>query len=418
MHVPLFVLAIVFLLIAVRQVGGIRLQIWQVMLGGAVTVLLTGALTPAAALESIHPEVMLFLFGAFVVGRALEDSGYLAHISYGWVRMARTRDALLWMLVYGSGLLSAVLMNDTLAIVGTPVVLLLARRHDMSPRLLLLALAFGITTGSVMSPIGNPQNLLIALGRDLSNPFLTFLAWLAIPTLLSLALTCLVLRRMYPDDFHAADLRHSQEPIRDRHLAMLSRLSLLILLVLVAARIGLSLAGFEEAFSLAHIALAAALPILVGSPRRFRILRRVDWPTLVFFAAMFVLMRSVWETGVPQRWMAATGLPLAAPETVLGIGVVMSQLVSNVPMVALYLPVLEGAGATRAALMALAAGSTIAGNLLILGAASNVIIIENAERRSKHTIGLLEFARAGIPLTAVQVLVYWAYLRLAMLLIN
>jgi Na+/H+ antiporter NhaD/arsenite permease-like protein len=322
------------------------------------------------------------------------------------------------MLVFGSGLLSAVLMNDTLAIVGTPVVLLLARKHDMPPQLLLLALAFGITTGSVLSPIGNPQNLLIALSGGVPNQFLTFLAWLGVPTLINLALTCILLRRLYRDDFHATDLRHSQEPIRDRHLAGLARISLLITLILVGARIALSVAGIEAAFSLTHIALAAALPVLVGSPRRWRILRRLDWTTLVFFAAMFVLMQSVWDTGLMQSWMTASGFPLGAPETILGVGVVMSQLVSNVPLVALYLPVLQAAGSTTAGLMALAAGSTIAGNLLLLGAASNVIIVENAERRSKQTISFLEFARVGIPLTAMQTVVYWVFLRGAQLLIS
>lgn len=418
MPLPLIALGVVFLLIAVRQVGHLRFQIWQIMLGGALTVLVTGFISLSDAVRSINADVMLFLFGMFVVGQALEDSGYLAHISYGWVRKAARRDSLLWMLVFGSGLLSAVLMNDTLAIVGTPVVLLLARKHEMSPKLLLLALAFGITTGSVMSPIGNPQNLLIALSGGVPNQFLTFLGWLGIPTFINLALTALILRRMYPDDFHATDLRHSQEPIRDRHLAGLAKLSLLITLVLIGVRIVLSVAGVEAAFSLTHIALAAALPVLVGSPGRIRILRRLDWTTLVFFAAMFVLMRSVWDTGWLQSWMSAAGFPLGAPETILGMSVIMSQLVSNVPLVALYLPVLHDAGSTTAGLMALAAGSTIAGNLLLLGAASNVIIIENAERRSKHTITFLEFARVGIPLTIAQTVVYWIFLRGGLLLLT
>jgi len=118
MPLPLIALGVVFILIAVRQVGRLRLQIWQIMLGGALTVLVTGFISPSDAVRSINPDVMLFLFGMFVVGQALEDSGYLAHISYGWVRRAAKRDSLLWMLVFGSGLLSAVLMNDTLAMWG------------------------------------------------------------------------------------------------------------------------------------------------------------------------------------------------------------------------------------------------------------------------------------------------------------
>jgi Na+/H+ antiporter NhaD/arsenite permease-like protein len=86
------------------------------------------------------------------------------------------------------------------------------------------------------------------------------------------------------------------------------------------------------------------------------------------------------------------------------LSVLVSQLVSNVPFVALFQPLLVNPSAED--LMALAAGSTIAGNLFILGAASNVIIIQNAER-SGETLTFLEFARVGVPLTVLNVLVYW-----------
>jgi len=95
---------------------------------------------------------------------------------------------------------------------------------------------------------------------------------------------------------------------------------------------------------------------------------------------------------------------MASVPNILAFSVVMSQLISNVPLVALYQPLLVQP--STEALMALAAGSTIAGNLFILGAASNVIIIQNAEK-SGETITFMEFARVGVPLTAVNVLVYW-----------
>jgi Na+/H+ antiporter NhaD/arsenite permease-like protein len=70
---------------------------------------------------------------------------------------------------------------------------------------------------------------------------------------------------------------------------------------------------------------------------------------------------------------------------------------------------IQQAGGTTVQLMALAAGSTLAGNLTILGAASNVIIIQNAEK-SGETLTFLEFARVGVPLTIIQVAIYWIWL--------
>lgn len=94
---------------------------------------------------------------------------------------------------------------------------------------------------------------------------------------------------------------------------------------------------------------------------------------------------------------------------ILGVSAVLSQFISNVPLAALYLPMLIHAGASTKEMIALAAGSTIAGNLFILGAASNVIIIQNAEKRHQETLTFLEFAKVGIPLTIINVIVYWLF---------
>lgn len=91
------------------------------------------------------------------------------------------------------------------------------------------------------------------------------------------------------------------------------------------------------------------------------------------------------------------------------VSIVLSQFISNVPLVALYLPILTKLGVTSQGLMALAAGSTIAGNFSILGAASNVIIIQNAEKKFGETLTFLEFVRIGIPLTVVNTMVYWLF---------
>jgi Na+/H+ antiporter NhaD/arsenite permease-like protein len=171
------------------------------------------------------------------------------------------------------------------------------------------------------------------------------------------------------------------------------------------------LLGKGDVLLLPHIALGAALPVIVGSPRRWGILRRIDWQTLIFFAAMFVVMESVWRTGFFQWALAEMQVDVLSTGVILGVSVLLSQLISNVPLVALYQPLMLHAGAGAPELMALAAGSTIAGNLFILGAASNVIIIQNAEKRTGDTLTFFEFARAGVPLTILNVLVYWIFLR-------
>lgn len=409
MNFSIAVLAVVFVLIAVRRVGHVRIPMWLSMTGGALAVLVTGEIAPLDALRAIDLDVMLFLFGMFVVGQALVASGYLYCLADRLFGRVASSGGLLFAVILGAGVASALLMNDTLAIVATPLMIRLAQAHRMEPKVLLLALAYAVTIGSVMSPIGNPQNLLIALRGGLADPFTSFLYALGAPTLINLVVAYAVLRVYYRDAFHAVPLQHHPAALTDPALARLARLSLCVLTGFIVVKIALIAAGVAFDLRLSYIALAAALPLLLLSPRRVALLRDMDGPTLVFFAAMFVLMASVWQSGFFQARLGEMALDVTAPAVVMGVSVVLSQFISNVPLVALYLPLLDQAGATQAAWMALAAGSTVAGNFLILGAASNVIILQNAERH-RVAIGFYEFARVGVPLGLINVVVYAAYL--------
>jgi Na+/H+ antiporter NhaD/arsenite permease-like protein len=381
------------------------------MLGGALAVLLTGQITPSDAFHAINPDVMVFLFGMFVVGEALVESGYFSIIAHRFFSRVQNRDQLVFMILMGFGILSAILMNDTIAIIGTPVVLWCAARFRVSPKLMLLTLAVAITTGSVMSPIGNPQNLLVAINSGMAAPFITFGVFLVIPTFVNLGIAFFILRFFYRDGFQVSMTNgtNNEPHERDPHLACIVRISLLVIIALIIVNIASSLTESKLLVSLPLIAACAAAPILVFSTRRVKIFTSIDWQTLIFFAAMFVLMESVWQTGFFQTFI--TGSQVSSIPSILATSVIISQFISNVPFVALFLPLINTAGGTLAQFMALAAGSTIAGNLLILGAASNIIIIQSAEKQGE-TLTFSEFAKVGVPLTILQVLVYWLFLTL------
>ena len=406
-NISAIALALVLLLIAIRQLGEFKLQIWQIMLLGALMVLLSGEISPVDAASAINPDVMIFLAGMFVIGEAMRESGYLFHLFNRIFCRAKNLDQLLLLILFAMGFLSALLMNDTLAIIGTPLMLYLAQALRISPKLLLLTLAFAVTTGSAMSPIGNPQNLLIAINGSLTNPFLVFFQYLFIPTVANLFLAYLLLRLFYKSQFQQTAIEIPKECISDPTLANISRISIILLLILILAKVLAVTVQSSQHFSLTYIAIFSALPVILFSSRRWEIMKHIDWCTLVFFAAMFVLMDSVWRSGFFQSMMEESSLGFGSIPVILALSVFLSQIISNVPFVALFQPLLINPSAQD--LMALAAGSTIAGNLFILGAASNVIIIQNAEK-SGETLTFLDFARVGVPLTALNVFVYWIFL--------
>ena len=409
MIIPLIVLALVFLLIIIRKVGRVNFKVWQIMTLGALAALLTGSISIPDALKSIKLDVMLFLFGMFVVGQALEDSGYLGYVSYKFFRKAKNLDLLLLFVIFSAGISSALLMNDTLAIVGTPIMLLLARQHKLNPKVLILALAFSITIGSVMSPIGNPQNLLIA--TQMKNPFVQFFKYLILPTIISLFILFALLKLFFKEQFKNVRLNHEPEKIKNPKLALLAKISVGIVLLLIAAKIVLYFFGID--FNMVIIALAGAAPILIYRvfSRKFHIMRKLDWHTLIFFASMFILMASVWSTGFFQQVIQNLNINITSIPVILGVSTVMSQLISNVPLVALYLPLLQHLGVSIAGLIALAVGSTIAGNMTIMGAASNIIIFHKAERRENVSITFWDFFKIGLPLTIINLLTYLVFIR-------
>jgi len=409
MNLSVLTLFAVFVLIAVRKIGHFNIRIWQSMTCGAAVVLATGEISGLDALKAIDFNVMLFLFGMFVVGQALVASGYLYALAYHLFNRMTSVPQLVCGILFGAALSSALLMNDTLAIIGTPLVLRLAREHNINSKLLLLTLAYAITIGSVMSPLGNPQNFLIASQGGLPAPFLTFFKALAVPTLINLAVTYLVLRLAYRQQFITAmPLTHNPVELLDKKLAKLAQASLFLLIGLITLNIILSAMHSTVQLKLSYIALIAALPPILFSPARLHLLKNLDWSTLLFFAAMFVLMSSVWQTGIMQQQVNELHIDLTTIPAIMLLSASLSQLISNVPLVALYLPMLTNP--SPESLMALAAGSTIAGNLLILGAASNVIIIQHAEKH-EATLGFFEFARVGIPLGFANLLIYWVWFR-------
>jgi len=409
MNLSVLTLFAVFVLIAVRKIGHFNIRIWQSMTCGALLVLATGEISGPDALKAVDLNVMLFLFGMFVVGQALVASGYLYALAYHLFNRMTSVSQLVCGILFGAGFCSALLMNDTLAIIGTPLVLRLAREHRINSKLLLLTLAYAITIGSVMSPIGNPQNFLIASQGGLPAPFLTFFKALAVPTLVNLIVAYLMLRLVYRQQFIVAmPLSHNPVELLDKRLAKLAQASLFLLIGLITLNVILSAMHSTVQLKLSHIALIAALPPLLFSSARLQLLKSLDWSTLLFFAAMFVLMSSVWQSGVMQQQVNALHVDLTTIPAIMLLSAALSQLISNVPLVALYLPMLINPSAES--LMALAAGSTIAGNLLILGAASNVIIIQHAEKH-QATLGFFEFARVGIPLGFANLLIYWVWFR-------
>lgn len=415
----LIIFALVYGLIIFRNIRGVNIPIWASMTLGAIAVMVFQIISIKDAYLAINFDVIFFLLGMFVLVSGLESSGMLNYLVSKILSFAKTPNQILFIILFVMGVLSAFLINDTIALVATPIVIGLARPMNIRPAPLLITLAFGITIGSMMTPMGNPQNLLISLHSGMEYPLFTFLRYLFLPTIACLLSTYFIIKKYYKNEFSNAIMSQTlvNEIVLDSNLAKKSSV-LLMLTVIGFFAVGLiKLFGVSTDLNFSHVAIFGGVALLLISNKKRQIVKGINWQILVFFVAMFVFMQGVWNGGIIELFHMI--LPFDAPNSptstinIIGTSVLSSQIVSNVPFVAISIPILQNSGfmsTDTISWIALAAGSTIAGNLTILGAASNVIILEAAERKNGVAFTSKEFFKIGSLVTGANMLILVLFL--------
>lgn len=406
MPLSLVVVAAVFVAIAIRQWLPARLRIWHLMTAGAVVVLAAGELSPEAAVAAVDWNVIAYLFAVFSIAAALERAGVPRRLAS---RLFTSRERLLGGLLSLMGLAAAgaaFLTNDAIAVIGAPLALAFARTMGCRPALPLIALCVAVTIGSMATPVGNPQNILIAGHAGPDGTLAVFLGRLGVPAAVSLGLAALWLWLMLRREGTAAPPSPPAEPPEAPAWPAQAATALLVALVVADGVVRAALPG--HAVALGAIGLAACLPVYLAGPRRLALLRAVDWPTLVFFVAMFVVTGAVLRSGAIEQALGPLQARLDDPPVLAMLSFWGSQLFSNVPLVQIYLGLLTSTDPET--MMLLAATSTLAGNLFVISAASNVIVVQQAERLGVRPFQFWEFALVCLPVTAATMAITYAWI--------
>jgi len=381
-------LALILGAIAVGEVPRFHFNRATLALVGAVLVLVLGLLPLEGAYRAIDWNTLVLLFAMMVFTAHLRLAGFFDLAGGTLARMARTPLVFLAVLLGAGALLSALFINDTVVLLLTPLVAELTLAAGLNPLPFLIGLAVSSNIGSMTTPIGNPQNILIATSSGLG--FGPFAGALVVPALLSLGLAWGLLAVLYrrdlgPRTFHWAPTR----PPRI-HRALLVKCGLAL-----AVMVG----GFAFGWSLALSALAgAAVLLFTRRVKPAKVLGRVDGALLLFFAALFVVTRAVEVTGGFQA-LLAWARPLLDKNLALftALSALLSNLISNVPAVMVLKPLIPQLADPSRAWIALAAATTLAGNLTLLGSVANLIVAETA-RPYGIRLGFLEYLRVGLPL--------------------
>lgn len=389
----LVVLILTYLLIAVQQVPGLRLNRPAAALLGAVAMVTLGRLPLRDAYAAIDMDVMVFLLGVLLLAGFLELGGFFEWAAEHVIARAGSPRALLAIIVVLSGGLSALFVNDTICLVLTPLVLAVLRPLRLRPMPYLLAIALASNVGSTMAPTGNPQNMLVGVASGIH--FARFVATLAPVAIGGLAIVYAVLAWVYRQELAVPLPTRVDLP----DVAFDKPLVVRALVVFVGA-----LVCWLAGLSLPLVAITAAA-ILLAVARRdpAEAFAKVEWSLLLFFGALFVVMRGARDLALIAALTSVAGaqvhgVPLHDAAVVSAAMAALSNLVSNVPAVILWLPVVPRLPRADFVWLTIAMSSTLAGNLTLLGSMANLIVAERADGRGER-VGFVEHLKVGVPVT-------------------
>ncbi|MCZ4103445.1 MULTISPECIES: ArsB/NhaD family transporter [Streptomyces] len=393
-------------------------------LGGAALMLALRATDADAAFFStgsgIDWNVIFLLLGMMMIVGVLRRTGLFEFLAIWAVKRARAKPfRVMVMLVVITAVASALLDNVTTVLLVAPVTLLVCERLNLPVAPFLIAEVLASNIGGIATLVGDPPNIIIASRAGLNfNDFLVHLAPLAVILTAVLVGMCRFMFRtaFVYDEHRAAEVMalSEREAIRDRRLLAQG---LIVLGLVVAAFVLHPVLHYEPSVV---ALLGAGLLVAISPVKTNDVLADVEWPTLAFFAGLFIMVGALIETGVISEVSTALadatgGNPLGATMLLLGASAILSGIVDNIPYVATMAPItadlVHSVGDPHGPVLwwALAAGADLGGNATAIGASANVVVLGIAER-NRTPISFWTFTRYGAPVAAVTITVSALYI--------
>jgi Na+/H+ antiporter NhaD/arsenite permease-like protein len=359
---------------------------------GTVLMVGCGVMTPQQAYRAVDYDTLVLLLGMMIISAYLCLAGFFDWAADWILRKAKTPQTLLAYLILTSGILSALLVNDVVCLMLTPLVVAVMVRGRLPLPPFLLALAMSANLGSVATLVGNPQNMIIGHLSNMS--FARFSASLIPVAIVGLAIQYLVLRIGFRRVLKATVIQRPEPRGHnlDRPLLVLTFVILFCVFL-----------GFLSGLNLSWTALAGGALLMVLARRDTHpVLKMVDWHLLVFFAALFIVVEGLGGTGLPDQVYKHVQVIFGASVSsqawnLAWFSEVGSNIFSNVPFVLVAGKWIGNFAEPGLMWKVMALSTTFAGNLTIVGSVANIIVVESA--RGQVEIGFWDYARYGVPVT-------------------
>ncbi len=394
MTIALLIFAGTYLVMALGRLPASRLDRTGAALLGASLMVASGTLTLDEAYRAIDFGTITLLLGMMIVVANLRLAGFFGLAALWIGRHAHRPIVLLVGLTAVSAVLSAFLVNDAVCLMLTPFVVEMTRAMRRNPVPYLLAVAMASNVGSVATITGNPQNMVI--GSMSHIPYDAFAAALAPVAALGALVVVAAIVLAHRDEFLAPAPRVEATVLRARWNGPLLAKS-------VVAIVGATVAFFVGVAPPEVAIVAGALLLVTRRIRPERVMREIDWPLLLLFAGLFIVVHGAEKAVLtPEIRQTVGGLALGRPAVLAVLAAVLSNVVSNVPAVLVLKPFIGDLADPQKAWLVLAMASTLAGNLTILGSIANLIVVERA-RAARVSISFWQYFRIGAPVTGITI---------------
>lgn len=391
-YITIVIVVLTYIALACDSLPAIKVDRASIALIGAAAILVFTPYSLQLAAQDINLPILGLLFGMMIVVAYLDISGFFK-LAMNWIsRHGQSPQSLLAFTVFISGFLSAFLINDVVCFALTPLLIKLCRQRQLPMLPYLLALGTAANIGSVATLTGNPQNMLIGSFCHIS--YLQFSLHTA-----PIAVTCLlvnyfVIRTCFRHSLNrpTQPITTTIEPFKIKRPVLLAK-CIIITLVVIAL--------FFTRIPLGITAIAAAAVLLIDNTSPKHVYRLIDWPLLILFINLFILIGAMEHYVMPRWHIADWPLFIQHPHVVISAStIVLSNIVSNVPAVLLFKPILLQTAHPQSTGILLAVMSTLAGNLTIIGSLANLIVVTVA-RKHGEIISFWQFFRLGVPLTII-----------------
>lgn len=412
------VIAIVVFVVVIGLIISEKVNSAAAALAGAMALVVTGVMSAHRALSYIDFNTIGLLVGMMVLVAIIRQSGLFEYVAIKAAKMVHGDP---WKIMIAfillTAILSGILDNVTTVLLVGPMTIAIAKMLEINPVPFLMTQILASNAGGTATLIGDPPNIMIGSAANLS--FVDFLKNTGIAVVLVIVFMIVMMRFVYKKEIEVEGLDTSKIMNLDPDKAITDK-PLLIKGVVVIVLVILGFIFHDQiGMETSVIALtAAAVMLIIGGVNVDNAIQDVEWTTIAFFMALFVVVGGLTETGVIKQVAAViiertAGHPVVMMLILLWASALLSSFLNNIPFIATLIPLvlaLKADGMDAEPLWwAISLGACLGGNGTMIGASANVVLSDISTKHG-YPITFKSYLRVGMPFMLGSVFISMVFL--------